>query len=480
MEGLRNTRRGAAIVLAAGLAAVALAAVLWAVATAAPLGFLHVRFNLSQTPAGASAQPDLATSADGNWVAAVWTEDYGSGSGQAKGHVYLRAASETGAGWGNRIQVFTGTSSACAVDAAVAITGTTAHVAYVVFNDTCANPSQMQVRHRTCSLVQGQCIAKEYEVAAVGTASNRITWVDLALDAAGKPHVVWAQYDKDGKQGRIYYRGAFGDQWTNPETVASSGDNHAPAIAYADNFLHVVWKDQPVQGDETQRVIYYRRRLTTGPGMAWESSTVICPQQAGPNNPDVAAGSGKVFVVWDWCLEYLSNPTSCAGQYNLVYRRSTDSGAHWGFLDQEIREVGTDYLRSGSEWTQYSSLDRPRSPEEYLDDLQPSIALNRYGRLAVAWQADRSGGDGTDYTIYYSYALTGTDWITSTVLYHGRPTMQGAPVIGVGEPAPGEPHLHVAYMQRLGAAAWEVYYDSNESGNYPHRYLPLVMRAYLH
>jgi len=481
VEGLRNIRQSAAIALAAGLAAVALAAVLWAVATAAPLGFLHVRFNLSQMPARVSAQPDLAVNAGGNWVAAVWTEEYTSGIGQAKGHVYLRAASETGAGWGNKIQVFTGTSSACAVDAAVAITDTTAHVAYVVFNDTCANPSQMQVRHRTCSLIQGQCSTQADEVTAVGTDSNRITWVDLALDAAGKPHIVWPQYDKDGKQGWIYYRGAFGDHWTDPEPVASSGDNHAPAIAYADNYLHVVWTDQLVQGDDIKRGIYYRRRPTTGPGAAWESSTTICPQQVGPNNPDVAAGLGKVFVVWDWCLEYVSNPKSCAGQYNLVYRRSTDSGAHWGLLDQEIREVGTDYLRSGlDELTQYSSLDRQGSPEEYLDDLQPSIALNRYGRLAVAWQADRSGGDGTDYTIYYSYALTGTDWTTSTVLYHGQPTMWSVPVIGVGEPAPGEPHLHVAYMQKLSASAWDVYYDSNESAKYRYHYLPLVMKAYLH
>lgn len=480
MEGLRNTRQGAAIVLAAGLAAVALAAVLWAVATAAPLGFLHVRFNLSQTPAGVSAQPDLAVSATGNWVAAVWTEEYKSGTGQAKGHVYLRAAPEAGAGWGSTMRVFTGTDSACAYAAAVAITDTTAHVAYVVFNDTCANPSQIQVRHRTCSLTQGRCSPQEDPVTSVDTHYNKITWVDLALDAAGNPHIVWPRYDQYGKQGAIFYRGAFGDHWTDPEPVASSGDNHAPAIAYADNYLHVVWTDQLVQGDETRRGIYYRRRPTSGPGAAWESSTTICPRQAGPNNPDVAAGSGKVFVVWDWCSFYDPVTKSCV-QYKLVYRRSNDSGSHWGIDGDEMREVGTDHLYYGPDaLTQYDSLDDLASRGEYLVDLQPSIALNRYGRLAVAWQADRSGGDGTDYAIYYSYALTGTDWTTRTVLYDGQPTMQGAPVIGVGEPAPGEPHLHVAYMQRLGAAAWEVYYDSNESGNYPHRYLPLVMRAYLH
>ena len=163
-------------------------------------------------------------------------------------------------------------------------------------------------------------------------------------------------------------------------------------------------------------------------------------------------------------------------RYKLVYRRSTDSGAHWGLFDEEIREVGTDYLYYGPDaLTQYDSLDDVESLGEYLVDLQPSIALNRYGRLAVAWQADRSGGDGTDYTIYYSYALTNTDWVTHTVLHEGGPTMWSAPVIGVGEPTPGQPHLHIAYMQRLSAAAAEVYYDSNEK--YACRRLPLIMKT---
>ena len=478
MTGLRNTRRGAAIALAAGLAAVALAALLGAVAAAAPAAFLHVRFNLSQTPTSNSIQPDLAANADGTWVAAVWTEEFRGGLGYVnKGDVYLRAASEAGAGWGSKIRVFTGTEDACAYAAAVAITGTTAHVAYVVFKDKCVSPSQVQVRHRTCSLSQGWCSPQEYLVTAVSMEYNKITGLDLALDAAGNPHIVWPQYDKSGENGTIYYKGVIGSTWVGPEPLTSGGNNHAPTIAWADNYAHVVWTDQVGQDKSIERGIYYRRRLTARPDVAWDSLVIVLGQQAGPNNPDVAAAAGRVFVVWDWCFK---DPVtgSCAWYY-LAYRSASSSGAYWSL---DTREVGTDYLYGSTtdEWTKYDSLDDLASRVLFLVDLQPSITLNREGLLAVAWHADRSGGDGTDYMIYYSYALTGTDWITRTVLYDGQPTMWSAPVVGVGEPTPGEPHLHVAYMQKLSASAWDVYYDSNESAKYRYHYLPLVMKAYLH
>ena len=89
------------IVLAAGLAAVVLVAALEAVVTAAPVSFLHIRSNLSQTATLVSAYPDLAVSPDRDWVVVVWTEGYDDRAG-FQGHVYLRAASETGGGWGTR------------------------------------------------------------------------------------------------------------------------------------------------------------------------------------------------------------------------------------------------------------------------------------------------------------------------------------------------------------------------------------------
>lgn len=466
MLAMWGKRRGAAVVLAAGLAAAVLAAVLAAVATARPLDFVHVRTNLSRAASRVSAYPDLAVSPDGDRVVVVWTEGYTAGVGY-RGHVYLRAASETG-GWGDKVAVFYGSDSASAYDAAVAVAGTapyTAHVAYVVFEfDAYGSPTQTEVRYKKCRLgpPQVECDATGDTVAAVDALLNSITWVDLALDESGNPHVVWAQYGAD-VDGDIRYRAYDGSAWGDVEGVWLTGDNHKPVVAWADGYVHAVWEDR------AQRCVMYRRRAASG----WGSSAELGEQQPDtgpPGNPDLAAGMGRVFVVWDWCSD-----AACA-EYHMVYRRSNDSGSSW----DTAREVGTDALVFSQE---YSSSDDVFVRDPYLLHLQPSIALNGDGWPAVVWHADRSsGGMGTDYAIYYSYALAGdvgsVDWeIPPTVLNRGRPSMLGSAVVGVGEPEPGgEQHLHAAYMGELGTDLWEIYYDSNEWDRYQHFYLPVTMR----
>jgi len=478
----RRARRGAAIVLAAGLAAVVLAVALGAMVLAAPAGFLHIRTNISRTPTFDSAGPDLAVSPDGERVAVVWTEEYRSGMGY-KGHVYLRAASEMGGGWGSPIPVFVGSDAACACDAAMAITGTVAHVAYVVFTDTCLYPTQMLVRHRTCSLTTGQCSspADGYLVASVDTSQNRITWVDLALDAAGNPHVVWPRYDAGGYRGRIYYRRAFTDaHWSTVERIGPDKDSDMPAIAWADGYVHVVWQVQ--QGNSHS--IMYRRGSESG----WEEDPLeMWPmQEVLLGNPDVAAGAGRIFVVWDWCTERDSSTGACK-RYQLVYRRSNEKGSElsWGLASKTTYEVGTDRLWSTPGLAQYGSTGDKIKGGDYLVDLQPSVGLNRDGWPAVAWHADHgnAGGD-MNYAVYYSVAITGAagtvDWITTTtVLSQSQPVMAGSAAVGIGQPEPGgEQHLHVAYMRQLSVNNWDVYYDSNEGDRYKYVYLPVIMRVH--
>jgi len=472
-------RRGAAVVLAAGLAAVALAMVLGALAMAAPLGFLHVRFNLSQTARLVSAPPDLAVSPEGDWVAVAWTEEYAVGAGydKGRGHVYLRAASETGGGWGSKIRVFTGTFNACASDVAVAITGTTAHVAYVVFNDSCNDPNQVLLRYRTCSLTDGRCDAPEAEDPGISldAREHSITWVDLALDAEGNPHLVWSQFFKAIDENKIFFKASDGTTWGGLEYVESNVNSRKPAIAWADGYVHAVWEEETESGIR----IRYRRRVESGPDPGWEPATGLCTWQSSfpPRNPDVAARAGKVFVVWDWCSDVDFETKSCV-HYNLVYRRSNDRGD--GLADNEILEVGTDRPYFDLE---YQSTDNLAQRDESLVDLQPGIALNRAGWPAVVWHVDRNSGDGDpDYDIYYAYALTGTEdsvgWITPTLLGAGGGAL-GSAVIGVGEPEPGgEQHLHVAYVRKPDTSNWDVYYDSNEEDRYEHVHLPVVMRAY--
>ena len=469
-ERWRTRKQRAAIVLAAGLAAVVLAAVLAAMAMARPLaGFFHIRTNLSHAATRVSAYPDLAVSPDGNWVTAVWTEGYDEEAG-LRGHVYLRAASEAGGGWGNKVAVFTvvtGTNLAYAYNASVAVTGATAHVAYVVFQFEGIELVQTQVRYRTCSLTGGQCGDWQSVFAETNT-NYLITQVDIALDTDGDPHVVWARHDKAGNEGDIFYETRDAGGWGGAERVdsgAASLVDSAPAIAWEGGYAHVVW-------ERSGGYIRYRRREDAS--RTWDGViSIVGPEpDYPPGNPDVAARAGHVFVVWDWCI--------FPSGYNLVYSRSEVTGS---VSFSAPREVGTD--KTGG-WEEYyystDNVDSLPDRDEYLLDLQPFIALNEAGGPAVVWHVDRSGGNHTDYAIYYSYALTGTgagvNWITSTVLSRGQPTMLGSAAIGIGEPeAGGEQHLHVAYMQKLSSSAWDVYYDSNEWDRYPHVYMPLVMRA---
>jgi hypothetical protein len=479
-------RRGAAVVLAAGLAAVALAALFGALAMAAPLGFLHVRFNLSQTPTLVSGPPDLAVSPDGDWVALAWTEEYtvGAGYDKGRGHVYLRAASETGEGWRSKVRVFTGTFGACASDVAVAITGTTAHVAYVVFNDSCNNPSQVVLRYRTCSLTDGRCAAPEAgdpEI-SLDAREHSITWVDLALDAEGNPHLVWSQFFKARDENKVFFKASDGTTWGGAEYVESNVNSRKPAIAWADGYVHVVWEEETAGSTR----IRYQRRTESGPHVGWKPVADILGAQwadHSPRNPDVAARAGKVFVVWDWCSDVNFRTGSCL-RYNLVYRRSNDSGGTWDLPENRTGEVGTDLPYDELEGlTQYKSTDNLAQRDESLVDLQPGIALNRAGWPAVVWHVDRNNGDEEPaYDIYYTYALTGTGdsvgWITPTVLGAGRGAL-GSAVIGVGEPEPGgEQHLHIGYVRKPDTGTWDVYYDSNEEDRYEHVYLPVMMRDY--
>jgi len=446
------------------------------------LGFLHVRTNLSQAANLDSARPDLAVSPDGNWVAVVWTEEYSPGVGDHKGDVYLRAASEDEGGWRDKVLVFDGSEIESAYDAAMAISNTTVHVAYVVVDDT-PGYEKMQVRYRDCSLSSGECNPEQQAVSVPSW--YKITWVDIAVGENGLPHVVWSQTDQYGDDGVIRYTNLLYDdekqlwQWSPAERVSLEYDCYRPAVAYANGYAHVVWEKE--QDEPKQYYIGYGRRDESG----WETTKLSADQTTlPPGNPDVAAWGNRVFVTWDWCSDMDPNPP--CNLFKVVYRRSDDGGSTWGVDTSKTREVGTGQLYYGpQELAEYhSSDDEGVAPGDQRDEsllgLQPSITLNRDGWPAVAWHADRSEGDGTDYVIYYTYALTdGQDhvnWITPTLLGWGG-ALRGSANFGVAQPGPGEQHVHLVYMQKSGTGAWEVFYDSNEGDQYEHIFLPMVMRG---
>jgi hypothetical protein len=478
-----SKRKGGMVVVAV-VATAALATVLATVAGARPLRFLHIRHNLSQTSDRVSAHPGLAVTADGNTVVAVWTEKYRSPD--FDGRVYLRVASEMGGGWGSKITVFPDGSPAEIVKAedvaAVAVAGTKAHVAYIVRGFEDDSLVRTEVRYRTCSLPSGPCETGWQSVYIENNVNFFVGRADIALDAEGDPHVVWARYNQEKTQREVWYNTGAGT-WSNTYMVDSTswaeGDppiERAPAIACEGGYAHVVWED--LSGDA--HVVRYRRRNDAS-GVWDDAENIMSPDAGRPaGNPDVAAGAGQVFVVLDW------HPISEQPYYTPLYRRSavTDT-VDFG----DLLEVGTDnsYLAV----TNYYPSDWREGEYKYLWDLQPSIALNDEGWPAVAWHAQRIDSPG-EYDIYYSYAVAGTitqvNWITPTVLSWGQGDLLGSPAIGVGRSSGGafasvgeltsddEQHQHIVYMRNLSASAWDVYYDGDEWEDYPHAFMPVIMR----
>ena len=474
MSNLGERKRGVAVALAAGLAAMTLTAVLAAVAVAAPrLDFIYLRNNLSATSTRISSYPDMAVSSDSDRVAVAWVEEY-EPYAYSKGHVHLRAASESGGGWGSKLSVFSGSDSTYALDASVAVWGNKAHVAYVVRTST-----QYQVRYKECSLTQETCTSKPTTGA---TSSYKITWVDVAVDGDGNPHLVWAQYDTGGHNGEIYYNAYDGSGWGTQYAVSPSGKHcNTPAISWADDYAHVVWEN------EEDSLIQYRRRdtTTTDPDDGWDTVLWVTgsPQPTWmPRNPAVAARAGKVFVVWDRCANYFGEGGGDPCEmYGLNYRRSIDNGGSWV---GPAYEVGTRQDEVDESY-RYYSVDLGR--DEFLWCAQPAVALNEQGGPAIVWHADRSGEhDGSDYAIYYSYAYTGgtadalsINWIvTHTVLNRHQPSMLGSATVGAVVSGT-DTLMHLAYMGETTGDAWDVYYDSNvDPSIYNFIYLPLILRNY--
>ena len=456
-----NVSRQRIWLLAVALATGVLSALTVTLVLAAPQRFIPYGVtNLSQTIDLDSYFADIAVSPDGDRVVVVWPETYEDGE-RAKGSVWLRWASEsTGSSWSERVRVFQGSADSCAYWAAVAVSGSTAHVAYVVWSP-CSASITKTIYHQTYEM--GGTLGPRNEITSSALSSGDIgfTKVDLALDAQGDPHFVYTYYPPTPGTGFIYYLANHGTQ----ELVSEGGDYcHNPAIAWADGYAHVVWKDDT---DSESPEIRYRRRSNT----AWQSSTLLSNMQAHhPNNPDVAAFGGQVVVTWDQKQEPSVN------QYIVAYKRY-DSTVGW----LSIREVGTDReLTSTVPMHTYTSTTEGEALFEYTPLLRPSVALDGAGKPTVVWHVNRGIGNA-DYDIMYTQAesvtMSGIAWLTPTVINPSGQSHSASPMVAVAPVI--SPTLHVVYLQYDATEDnWETYYigHKSDSSNDTLVFLPIIRR----
>ncbi len=176
----------------------------------------------------------------------------------------------------------------------------------------------------------------------------------LALDAAGRPHVVWYGIREGTVEGpsrhssiyEIFYTGFDGVEWSTPKLISTGFPDAVNPALVADRAgrLYAAW----FQSDG--RVYQVRYAVRTA---AWAEPETVLATRADAFNPDLAVGAdGPVTVAWE----------HYEGQASII--RTT--------------------TRTGNRWNDPADLSDPRTPA-----LHPSVAA---GPRGVAWVVWESGG----------------------------------------------------------------------------------------
>jgi hypothetical protein len=244
-------------------------------------------------------RPDVAAWGDNAYI--VW-QDYRSWDTE----IYFRKSTDNGATWGAE-QTLPYPSWSCYC-AAIAVEGNNIHVVYHNY------------------------VTQNYEIYHVYSTNGGSTWnysqnisnnngdseiAEIAV-SGGFVHVVW-QDNTTGTAEVLYNRSTNnGASWGTPVMISPSGANSTwPDIDCYGSNCHIVWQDYRVH-DTT---VYHRR--STDNGASWD------PEQGILGGPGMGSNYGAAVAVNGPCVHVTSHNQWNAGNYEIYYNRSTDSGSTW-------------------------------------------------------------------------------------------------------------------------------------------------------
>lgn len=211
----------------------------------------------------------------------------------------------------------------------------------------------------------------------------------------------------------ILFASSIYGQWepnrrlTYDDSVSATSYNNAWCIAAEPiGRIHAVWQDSR----DANREVYYKR--STDLGITWGPDTRLTYDSSLSYFPSVSFSGADVHVVW---VDYRD------GNYEIYYKRSTDSGVSWGsdirLTNDRNSSIYPSLAASGSDvhvvWEDIRSGDLEIYYKHSTDSgssWSPDIRLTYYSGLSfypsiasfdtmvhVVWQDDRDG----DFEIYY-------------------------------------------------------------------------------
>lgn len=214
------------------------------------------------------------------------------------------------------------------------------------------------------------------EVVYTWSALNRLTWTStesenpaLCLDPNQHVHVVWQ--DKQSGNFEIYHKKSTdqGNTWSAVHRLTYSGNpSVTPDIDISsEGTVYVVWNDSSSGNGD----IYFKK--STDGGSTWSALSRMTWNNGDSRNPKIKVDSGgTLHVAWQ---------DKTPGNYEILYRRSTNGGAAWSALKRLT-------------WTSG-------------DSCHPALDAGGDGRVHVLWD-DVSPGNAEIY--YKNSSDNGVSW----------------------------------------------------------------------
>lgn len=460
---------------------------------AAPLassGWFRIRHNISQSGDRTSALPRIALGKDGGndrYIVVVWSDSYNTGTGAVgPGHIYLRWVDEQVGAWSYKVQIdgiATASADHWAAEPALAVNGTTAHIAWAEF----AAPSSYSLLYQTCTLNSAthRCDLGSPEQIAAG--SESMGRPDIALDNSGRPHVVWQQGEGENQRAYYKYRVAA-NNWQSefPDSLLSEGDvdgknDHPSLAANSDGAIVATWSvnfslDTPQQGDRKDYISSRRKAPSWAAANRLFSKDLPVEPEAISANPSVASDGNTVYIVWD-------KHTYGQDKFRLYYKKSTDGGVNW-------TPSGSDGKYWEPDGHEYDSSEVTPVEIDYKANLQPAAFVDGDDDLHAVWHRRLIVGGGDEPitydqwdVMYWSTDLPKVTGVSGTQPITVATMSADGGVLGDNNVAAdvavgyynGEWHLHVVAMLFNGTN-WDVYYLSNN--RYNSVCLPIIMKNY--
>ena len=415
-----------------------------------------------------SADADLDASADGKWVAVVWSLGYDSKPDTAQvGHIMLKSAHVI-TGWERQVYVFTATATQWAQQPRLVFHPSQSSQVAVVWVVCQAQDEQCDtIQMTTCELAAfpDRCQPPQPVYQESGaTLSNP----DVAYDGNGVLHFIWR---KSGNDPGLYYKHSNFPSSTKIPNTGSNSFN--PSLVWSSGGggrLHLVWYEYA--SDPSARRVKYSSDGNLGDNF-WPNTQCNWKAETGYQftggtgepyiKPAIAASGNDIYVIWDmWKV----GPNPADALFQMAYEHSGDNGVTW--LTGCNGGVG-----KALPGAFFGDVLYPSSLDSIYEEqtLRPSVALS--GNLpAVAWHTQQMVGENTIYVIGYasSISVSGViSWRTPVLITYN---LNYDPNDGVAEDDSANPRLafwpggrlHLVHMGLWGGnpfdekSDWDIYY----------------------